>query len=274
MNIILVTILIFLLGTIIGSFLSVIVNRIIKKEKGVLFGRSKCPKCKKTLRAWQLIPIFSYIITGGKCAHCHKKISVEYPLIEIFTGLVLVFVYINFTLSTIPAPPILAFILPIFQTQFLLFYLFITALLLITITYFDLKIMAVPNLLLWIWLIVCAFSLKFTPNYLISHFYSLLIVITLFGGQILLSKSKWLGNGDFIFSLGIAALFTWELTLVFLVLSYLTGGIIAAILLISKKFKKQSAFPFLPFMAFATLLTIVWGTNLLNWYLNFSFFPY
>ena len=81
------TVISFVFGTIIGSFLNVVALRWDKKDFG---GRSRCPYCKKTLRWYELIPLASFLIQMGRCRNCQTKISYQYPLVEIFTGLIFV----------------------------------------------------------------------------------------------------------------------------------------------------------------------------------------
>ena len=90
----LVYVLLFVLGTIFGSFLNVLILRYKPEEP--LFknvgGRSHCAHCRKTLGWYELIPLLSFIIQGGRCRSCHEKLSFQYPLVEFLSGLILVFV--------------------------------------------------------------------------------------------------------------------------------------------------------------------------------------
>src|SRR4030043_497211 len=88
----------FILGTLVGSFLNVVVIR-LKKNESILKTRSHCPYCKKKLKWFELIPIISFFIQKGRCRKCKKKISWQYPLVEFFTGLIFilsVFYYLNY----------------------------------------------------------------------------------------------------------------------------------------------------------------------------------
>ena len=82
----------FIFGIVIGSFLNVVILRIPKKES-VVFPASHCPTCKTPLKWWHNIPIFSYIFLKGKCAFCNEKISIQYPLIELASGIIVALVY-------------------------------------------------------------------------------------------------------------------------------------------------------------------------------------
>jgi len=82
----------FIFGIVIGSFLNVVILRIPKKES-VVFPASHCPICKTPLKWWHNIPIFSYIALKGKCAFCGEKISIQYPLVELMSGIIVAIVY-------------------------------------------------------------------------------------------------------------------------------------------------------------------------------------
>jgi len=77
----------FILGIVIGSFLNVVILR-IPKEESVVFGSSHCPSCHNTLKPWHNIPLFSWIFLRGKCSYCKTKISAQYPIIELISGLI------------------------------------------------------------------------------------------------------------------------------------------------------------------------------------------
>lgn len=90
--------LLFILGTIFGSFYLVIGTRLPLKEN-VITGRSRCDNCKHVLKWYELIPIISFLIQGGKCRHCHKKISINHLIIEIITGILFVFGYYKYNIT-------------------------------------------------------------------------------------------------------------------------------------------------------------------------------
>src|SRR3989344_9670929 len=83
---------IFLFGLIIGSFLNAVIHR-LEAKKSVCRGRSFCPKCKHILAWYDLIQLFSFILLQGKCRYCHQKISIQYPLVELATGLLFVLIF-------------------------------------------------------------------------------------------------------------------------------------------------------------------------------------
>ncbi|MBO6088600.1 prepilin peptidase [bacterium] len=101
---ILITVLIFVLiiGLCIGSFLNVCILRALSGES-IVFPASKCPKCGNKLKWWHNIPVLSYIFLRGKCGFCKEHISIQYPIIEILTGIIftLEFMYFGITLDTL-----------------------------------------------------------------------------------------------------------------------------------------------------------------------------
>lgn len=76
----------FLMGTVFGSFFTLAVHRIPKKED-ITHVRSYCPKCGQKLQFWDLIPVWSYLFLGGKCRYCKEKIRIRYLLLEVLSGI-------------------------------------------------------------------------------------------------------------------------------------------------------------------------------------------
>lgn len=86
---------IFIIGLVIGSFLNVVILRTVSEES-IVFPASKCPKCQTPLKWYHNIPVLSYLFLKGKCAFCSEKISIQYPIVELFTGLLFVGLFIRF----------------------------------------------------------------------------------------------------------------------------------------------------------------------------------
>ena len=86
---------IFIIGLCIGSFLNVVILRALSEES-IVFPASKCPKCQTPLKWWHNIPVLSYIMLGGKCAFCKENISIQYPIIELITGISFVLIFLKF----------------------------------------------------------------------------------------------------------------------------------------------------------------------------------
>lgn len=89
---------VFIIGLCIGSFLNVVILRSLSEES-IVFPASKCPKCQHPLKWWHNIPVLSYILLKGKCGFCKEKISIQYPIIELLTGIAFVLVFLKFGLT-------------------------------------------------------------------------------------------------------------------------------------------------------------------------------
>ncbi len=89
---------VFLYAICIGSFLNVVIYR-LPLGLNMTTDRSICPNCKKQIKSYDLIPVFSWIILGGKCRNCKTKISIQYPAIELLTGIIITLAYLQFGLT-------------------------------------------------------------------------------------------------------------------------------------------------------------------------------
>ncbi len=120
-----------ILGLIIGSFINVVIYR-LPQGKSLFFPFSHCPKCQKLLKWYHNIPILSYLFLKGKCAYCGEKISIQYPLVEALSALLIISLYLRFK----PHFDLITFI---FLAYFVLT--------LLTISFIDLKHKEIPDLL-------------------------------------------------------------------------------------------------------------------------------
>jgi prepilin signal peptidase PulO-like enzyme (type II secretory pathway) len=266
----LISILLFILGSAFGSFLSVLVYRLLHNQKGILWGHSRCPQCKHRLKPWDLIPIISWLIKGGRCSYCKKNISAIYPSLELVTGLLFVTNY-NLIISGENFQ-----FFNNYQTDWLLIvkmvFLCLISLNLVAIFFSDLQKKTIPNLLLYTWIGLTAFAFLLTGNNfideLINRAIALGIGLVFFGGQYLVSKGKWLGSGDIYVAAGMALLLGVNNFLVAVAFSYIIGCLISLPLLIFKKLKFKETIAFAPFLILGTLLALYHGNNFLNWYLG------
>jgi len=194
---ILVFLVLFILGASIGSFFSVVICRLHDHEKGIIFGASHCPKCKKNLKTQDLIPVFSYIFLGGKCRYCKKPISPFYFYLEITSGIALVLNYMYFLLIQ-NVPLDLTSIDGLLLNQHNLFLFLDYSLIIflaILIAFNDFKYKEIPNLFFYLWIAAAIGSNFIAPNNILNILFGLAISMIFFGSQILLSRGKWLGSG-------------------------------------------------------------------------------
>ncbi len=267
-----VSILVFIFGTAIGSFLSVIIHRIRHKQKGILLSHSVCPSCKKKLKWRHLIPVFSWLFLRGKCGYCGKKISTHYFSLEVITGLLflLTFLVWGFIIE-IPStvdPTLLNYAINWHQFEIFIFYIILFTFL-IGIFFYDLLYQEIPDRFSIPAIgitIAGVLLLGLTPPL------SMLIggagIFLFFLAQLVLSKGKWIGGGDLRLGALMGLLLGWQLGLIALVISYFLGSITSIVLLIQKKANRKSAIPFGPFLVTGTVIAIFYGNQILSWYLG------
>lgn len=92
----------FLFGIVLGSFLNVCIAR-IPESQSIISPRSRCPHCHEPIKAYDNVPVLSWLLLGGKCRNCKARISVQYPLVELLTGLLFAACYANFGVSVFTA---------------------------------------------------------------------------------------------------------------------------------------------------------------------------
>ena len=256
---------IFLLGLVIGSFLNSVIYRLDKKESP-LRGRSFCPYCHHKLALIDLIPVLSFLILGGRCRYCHKKISLQYPLVELATAFLFLFsvVYLG---------------LPFDLFSLLnIFFIFLFLSFLIIIFVYDLKYFIIPDKIIYsavvsafLYQVFLATRLGFDVG---SFDLTLRAVFAGFcaGGFFLfiylLSQGKWLGFGDVKLAVFLGFLVSWPNILVVLFFAFLIGAIIGVILIGLKKRNLRSEVPFAPFLVAGTIVALFAGTKLIEIYIS------
>lgn len=252
---ILFSLFILIFGLIVGSFLNCVIYRLEQKQS-FLKGRSYCPKCKHQINWYDLIPIFSYILLFGKCRHCKKPISLQYPLVELATGLL-------FLVQFQPEH--------IIKTCYLLF----VSCFLIVIFVYDLKYYIIPDRIIFpvigvalaydlFRLLTGDYSLSQFLNIIYAGFWPALFFFLLFA----ISQGKWLGFGDVKLAFFMGIFLGFPKILAALFLTFFIGAIIGVGLIIIRVKKIKSEIPFGPFLITGTYLAMFWGEGIINWYLN------
>ena len=233
-------ILVFLIGTIIGSFLALCIYR-IPKGIDIIFKQSYCEHCKKKIRIRDLIPIISYVSLKGKARCCNKKISKKNIIIELLTGIIFLLLFIKYDLS------------------FLFFKYSIFMSLMTVIAFIDLETSYVYTSVILKGSIIGVFLIVFEKVIYDNKILDYVIGAFLVGFiMFLISKitKGAIGEGDiyiiFLIGLFLGCLKTMEL----LMITFMIGGLIAAILLITKLKKKKDAVPLAPFLFLATFFII------------------
>jgi prepilin signal peptidase PulO-like enzyme (type II secretory pathway) len=233
-----------LLGACIGSFCNVLIIRM--REGRSVLGRSACMECRKTLTAWDLVPVFSWLVLRGKCRSCHTPIHVQYPLVELAGASIGLFTAArHFGAGNMDVMGAL------FTAVFLFF--------LLVIAVFDLRWQLVP-------VVFTAVGGVLFAAWTISMGQPVLSVVTgiaVAGGVLAAfvwgSRGAWMGEGDPVVGMAIGAALGWPLGPLALLVGFMVGGAVATVLLATRLVSRKTPVPFVPFLAFGACVVYAWG---------------
>jgi len=249
----------FLFGLVVGSFLNAVIFRIHQGES--LKGRSFCPFCRHQLATKDLVPILSFLLLGRKCRYCRKPISWQYPLVELFTALVFSFVAFQ-TLY-----PEGVFLSSRDNFQQLLFYYFFISLLVVIFVY-DWKHYLIPDSMVVLGIAGAAIYRLVSPQLsFLDGLAGMIIISGFFGALYIFSRGKWIGLGDVKLGMFLGLLLGFSFSLLMLLIAYVSGALVGVFLIFKKQKSIKSTLPFGTFLAFATMIMMLWGKEILNWYL-------
>lgn len=235
-----------LIGLSVGSFLSVLISRLDRK-KGLLRGRSQCPRCSAVLKWPDLIPLASYIYLKGRCRYCKTKIAPTYPLIELLTGLIFVFyIYLHG-----------------FQPSIALAYYLLILSLLVALIFFDILYFTIPDKVALALLFSAAvFNIFFRSSEIANLFLSGLLFGSTFAIIHMASGGRWMGLGDAKLALAIGFILGYPLGFFALTLSIWTAALWGISLLLFKKATLKTPLPFGSFMAAAAIISIIFQNEI------------
>jgi len=265
----------FVFGSLIGSFLNVVIYRLplmMQREWrsdcleflqqpndaddarfNLSVPRSRCGDCGHQITALENIPIISYLVLGGKCSSCKASISVQYPLVELFTAIVSLVVGWHFGVSL--------------QAMAAL----ILTWSLIAASGIDIGHKLLPDSitlpLLWLGILLSLFdvfvSLEDSVIGVIAGYMSLWSVFMLFK---LITGKEGMGYGDFKLLAMLGAWLGWKPLLVVILTSSLVGAIVGISMMLLKKTERGTQVPFGPYLAAAGWMTLLWGDELMRFY--------
>ena len=265
-----------LLGLLVGSFLNVVIHRLPKmmerdwhgqcaelrgetllekKPLSLAKPRSRCPECGHMITALENIPVISWLALRGKCAACRKPISIRYPIIEAFTGLLTAFAALHFGFGWTAAGGILL------------------VWCLIVLTFIDVDSQLLPDSitlpLLWIGLLFNIFG-TYTDlqSAVIGAMFGYLSLWSVYWCFKLVTGKEGMGYGDFKLLAAIGAWLGWQVLPLTILLSSLVGAIVGIALIVLAKHGRNVPIPFGPYLATAGLIALFWGKELTQSYLG------
>ncbi|GAB6100350.1 A24 family peptidase [Halanaerocella petrolearia] len=242
-------VIIFTFGLIIGSFLNVVIYRLPKKEP-IVFSRSYCPSCETKLQPIDLIPVLSFILTKSSCRYCGRKISYQYPIVELVTGLLFFTLYKQYY----------------FTIEFFLYVWLIS--LLIVASFIDFKYQIIPNQLTYLGIVSGLGSSLLTGQLNFKSSLSGIVIPAIFLLLIIFITKGGMGLGDVKLIAMVGSFIGGLYSLVAIFIGAFIGSIIALFLLSSGAKEWGSRLPFGPFIALGSLIMILWGNQIINWYLR------
>jgi len=255
----------FLLGSAVGSFLNVIICRLETKEE-IVGGRSHCLRCGQTLRWYDLIPLASFFILRGRCRYCREKISWQYPLVELATGLLFVAV---FKFADLPS-----FCFSGYWLLAIGYWLYIVCSLLIIFVY-DLRHYVIPDKVVFpamgAVLLFRAWNSGFFSDFgfRISDFTGLLNPLlsacgaaAFFALLIMITRGRGMGWGDVKLAFLMGLFLGWPAIFLALFSAFFSGSLAGLALIAAGRKKFSSQIPFGPFLVLGTVLSWLAGQGL------------
>ena len=254
----------FFFGISLGSFLNVLID-CLTAGKSLLFPGSHCPECNRSLVRRDLIPVLSYILLKGRCRYCGAAIPIRLLWVELGTGVLFVILYLYYGL---------VWELPLIIVYSCMF---------VALFVIDLEQKILPNKIVYpgiaLAFIVSAFGtiFGFQPEAIAHLGFGLWVVDSIVGAAtgfallfiIALIFRGGMGWGDVKLAGMIGMIVGFPLIFVTLFIAIIIGGLIAGFILIRKVKKRKETIPFGPFLAIATVITLLWGEFILRWYLGY-----
>ncbi|QED48797.1 prepilin peptidase [Cytobacillus dafuensis] len=239
---------ILIIGLILGSFYNVVGLRVPQK-KSIVTPRSACPSCQHKLTAFELIPVFSFVIQGGKCRQCKARISPLYPIVELMTGLLFA-----------AAPLIIGWTSELFVAWTL-----ISLFMIIFVS--DVTYMIIPDKVLVFFMGIFLLERIFIPlepwwDSLLGAAAGFLLLLLI----AIISKGG-MGGGDIKLFAVLGFVLGFKLVLLSFFIATLYGSLFGVIGLITGKLKRKNPIPFGPFIAAGTLTAYFYGDLIIQFYL-------
>ena len=236
----------FVFGLIIGSFINVCICR-IPLHKSIIYPPSSCGSCGHRLNYYDMLPVINYLINRGKCRYCGEKYSIQYPLIELFNGLLYGAIVLKYGFNLIAV-----------------LYCILGSILII-VSVIDIKHKIIPDSLNITIAAIGIMLILYDNSILSDRLLGALIGFVLF--FIIALATDAMGGGDTKLIAGLGLIFGLKGVLFIIFYSFVIGAVISLVLLIAKIKSRKDEIPFGPFISAATLLYIFYGVEIINLYL-------
>lgn len=245
----LIGVLVFIYGLLFGSFYNVIIYR-LPNDKKIYDGRSRCPNCDAQLKAKDLVPFFSWLFLGRKCAYCKEKISWVYPIVELITGVLFLLAYVQYGLNL----------------QFCIMVLFWSLILIVAVM--DMQHFIIMDSVLLAFGVPIVILDIVANGFDITKFYSAFIAVAVYWlihfVSKLIYKEEVFGMGDVFFISIIAYVVGLQLIILTLFLPFYVAVFYIIIQrIMGKKTDRLQAIPFAPFMSISAFLLTLFHTYFL-----------
>ncbi len=222
----------------------------------LILPRSRCGNCGHKITAWENIPIISYLFLRGKCSSCKAHISIQYPLVELFTGIVSLWIALHFGLTL--------------QTAFALLFSWT----LIAASGIDIGHKLLPDTmtlpLMWLGILLGFFDifvdLEASVIGAMAGYMSLWSVYIVFK---VITGKEGMGHGDFKLLAMLGAWMGWKMLLVIILTSSLVGATVGLTMIALKKTSRATQIPFGPYLAAAGWISLLYGEQLNRFYFSF-----
>lgn len=249
------------LGLALGSFITAFVWR-LHDDKDFVRGRSQCDACENKLQPIDLIPLFSWLLLRGKCRHCGKPISWQYPIIELLTAGV-------FASSFYFWPSVLS------GLEWVVFGLWLISMVFfVSLAVYDTKWMLLPDKIMWPLVMVSAIAAIFQilsgggVAIFRDKIWGIIVAFGFFYLLSAISKGKWIGGGDVKFGLVMGLWLGALNSLVALLLGFYSAALFILPLMVINKIGRKSQIPFGPFLIASTFIAQLFGSEIVDWYSN------
>lgn len=240
-------IIIFIFGITIGSFLNVCIYRIPLGES-IVTAPSHCMTCGRKLKWYDMVPVFSWLVLGGKCRNCKSKISVQYPIIEGVNGILYVMICEVNGL----------------EWSSVIYCFMASALLVLSII--DWRTYEIPfGINVFLFVLGIAMTILDRGN-LVEHLIGMICVSGLLGILYLLTGGRAIGGGDIKLMFACGLILGWKLILLAFFLGCIIGSVVHIIRMSVKKAGRMLAMG--PYLSAGILLAALWGNAWINWYLS------